>query len=237
MPTASISLVREHTEVSRPPRALWVPFDFGHPFGAPHEPEQQRRVLRELLDLFEGVNGPILRDYSGDTGAAGVTRKDTVMPWSCPIGVSEANVSEVAASEVSLEQAVEEEMRLLLPWYEHAVAERQRTTVGASNIKIDALTQFIAGFLTRPYPDNPNRALPLALVLKAAVEDLKQFYLEAASIQPGQPRPSHGQLNDWFWRETRAAELVKIVSRRAAASDDQTMEMVARHLLVPAGKT
>ena len=31
--TTSISLVREHTEKVKPPRALWVPFPFGLAFG------------------------------------------------------------------------------------------------------------------------------------------------------------------------------------------------------------
>jgi hypothetical protein len=31
--TTSISLVREHTEKIKPPRALLVPFPFGHAFG------------------------------------------------------------------------------------------------------------------------------------------------------------------------------------------------------------
>ncbi len=235
MPTAGISLVREHTEASRPPRALWVPFDFGHPFGAPNEPELQKRVLLELLDLFDRDSGPVLEDYSGDTVAAENDRDDTVAPWSCPIRLPRIAADGDATPEDSLEKKVEEELHLLLPWYELAVAERGRTTVGASGIKIDALTHFINGFLVTPYPNNPNETLPLELVLKAAVEDLKQVYLEAASVQPGESHPSHEQLNNWFWRKTRAAELVKTVSERAGASDDQTMKTVARHLLVPYG--
>ena len=236
IPTAGISLVREHTEVSRPPRALWVPFDFGHPFGAPNQPELQKRVLLELLDLFDRDNGPVLEDFSGDTDAARKGCDDTMASWSCPIRLPRVTANDAAASEPSLEQAAEEELRLLLPWYEHAVAERGRTTVGASGIRTDALTLFIAGFLAAPYPDNPNEFLSLALVLKAAVEDLKQLYLEAASVQPGGTHPNHGQLNDWFWRETRAAELVKKVSEKVVESDDQAMKMVASYLLVPFGQ-
>ncbi len=35
IPTTGISLVREHTEVVRPPRALWVTFELGRPLGRP----------------------------------------------------------------------------------------------------------------------------------------------------------------------------------------------------------
>ena len=37
VPTTQISLIREHTERIRPPRALWVPFELGRPFGVPHD--------------------------------------------------------------------------------------------------------------------------------------------------------------------------------------------------------
>ena len=35
--TTSISLVREHTEKVKPPRALFVPFPFGHALGRPDD--------------------------------------------------------------------------------------------------------------------------------------------------------------------------------------------------------
>ena len=47
--TASISLIRLHTEKIRPPRALWVPFELGRPLGVPDDPAFQTRVLRALL--------------------------------------------------------------------------------------------------------------------------------------------------------------------------------------------
>ena len=46
LPTTQISLVRMHTEVIQPPRALWVPFELGRPFGTPGEAAFQRRVIR-----------------------------------------------------------------------------------------------------------------------------------------------------------------------------------------------
>ena len=64
--TTSISLVREHTEKVKPPRALWVPFPFGHAFGRPNDPELQHRVLRAALDLLDEPSGPVLRDFADD---------------------------------------------------------------------------------------------------------------------------------------------------------------------------
>ncbi len=63
IPTTSVSLIREHTERLRPPRALAVPFELGRPFGAPGEPDFQRRVLSACLELFVRKTGPVLEDF------------------------------------------------------------------------------------------------------------------------------------------------------------------------------
>ena len=53
IPTTGISLVREHTEVMQPPRALWVTFVLGRPLGAPDDPALQTRVLEAALALLD----------------------------------------------------------------------------------------------------------------------------------------------------------------------------------------
>ena len=64
--TTSISLVREHTEKIKPPRALFVPFPFGHAFGRPNDAALQHRVLDAALDLLGTPTGPVLRDFPDD---------------------------------------------------------------------------------------------------------------------------------------------------------------------------
>ena len=62
--TTSISLIRLHTEKSRPPRALWVPFELGRPLGNPGDAETRLRVLRHALGLLERPGpGPVLEDW------------------------------------------------------------------------------------------------------------------------------------------------------------------------------
>lgn len=231
VPTAGISLVREHTESVRPPRALFVPFDFGLPFGAPHDPELQHRVLLALLELFKRDRGPVFETFPDDGGD---NRQHTVeTTWSCPLPMAMDSNATHAHGDDALEKAVAAELAAMLPWYAHAVAERARTTVGASGLDLSSLVPFIAAFRST-IPANPNAELPVALVLKAAVEDLKQVYLEAASARPDARAATHRQLNDWFWRETRAAELVRDVARTAHDSGDKNLEIVAGMLLVPA---
>src|SRR5207245_2162206 len=64
--TTSISMVREHTEQVKPPRALFVPYPFGHPLGKPNDPELQLRVIRAALALLERPSGPVLEDFPDD---------------------------------------------------------------------------------------------------------------------------------------------------------------------------
>lgn len=64
--TTQISLIREHTESIRPPRALWVPFELGRPLGRPGDAGFQLDVLRAALILLESPTGPVLRDYPGE---------------------------------------------------------------------------------------------------------------------------------------------------------------------------
>ena len=61
--TVGITLVREHTEKVKPPRALWVPFPYGRPLGAPNDPELQLGVIRAALDLYSAPGGPVLADF------------------------------------------------------------------------------------------------------------------------------------------------------------------------------
>lgn len=229
LPTAGISLVREHTEAARPPRAMFVPFDFGRPFGTPGNPELQHRVLADLLQLFERDSGPVFDEFPDDGGDG--YEGEFQATWSCPLPLPHDPQTN---EESSLETQVQVELRALLPWYEHAVSQRGRTTVGASGIEIPDLVPFVAGFQSAPLPENPNASLPLALVLKAAVEDLKQIYLESVSARPDASTATHKQMNDWFWRETHAAELLRSVAAAAQETGDATLDMVAAMLLLPA---
>src|SRR5215472_19170007 len=58
--TVAISLIRPQTENTEPPRALWVPFELGRPFGPPSDPAFQKRVILAALRLLERENGPVL---------------------------------------------------------------------------------------------------------------------------------------------------------------------------------
>ena len=80
--TTGISLVRPHTEQMEPPRALWVPFELGRPFGAPADAAFQRRVLEAALGLLDMGPRPVLEDFPDD---APVTDAPIGENWGCPV--------------------------------------------------------------------------------------------------------------------------------------------------------
>ena len=67
VPTVAISLIRPQTENTKPPRALWVPFELGRPFGPPSDAAFQKRVILAALRLLERERGPvIIEDFPED---------------------------------------------------------------------------------------------------------------------------------------------------------------------------
>ena len=160
IPTAGISLVREHTEIVRPPRALWVTFELGRPLGKPDDAAFQTRVLRAQLAMLTRTDGPLLVDYPEEVeGEADLTG------WACPISLAPRPADTLASEIARLEV-----------WYDRAVAVRDRTTVGISGLDMAAAGKLVTGAL--------EGALPPAQALKLAIDDLRAFYLEAASAFP-----------------------------------------------------
>ena len=65
--TVGISLIRPQTENTKPPRALWVPFELGRPFGPPSDATFQKRVILAALHLLERERGPVvIEDFPED---------------------------------------------------------------------------------------------------------------------------------------------------------------------------
>ena len=61
-----MSIVKEITLALAPPRAIFVPWPLGHPFGKAGNLEQQRTVLYDMIELLETAEEPgvlIERDH------------------------------------------------------------------------------------------------------------------------------------------------------------------------------
>jgi hypothetical protein len=227
LPTAGISLIRPHTEIIKPPRALWVPFELGRPLGPPNNPAFQKRVLTALIKLFEAPGGPLLVDFPDDEPES--TGEPVVL--ACPVFFTQS-ADEITAGD-KVEAAFRREMAALRPWYDLAVGKRKRTTVGLSGIELEALGDFIYAFAKGRVPDNPRKDMALAYTVKFAVEDLKAYYFESITAQPGQEGASGQHLQDWFWNQTKAGEVLLEVKQTCQASPDKLMSMIGNVFIAP----
>ncbi len=224
--TTQISLIREHTEAIKPPRALWVPFELGRPLGVPDNPVFQKRVLLACLKLLEATSGPLLEDFAEDAPASDMV--ETV--WACPVNLTRK--TEGLSDNQLLLAALRQEVLELRPWYDQAFKLRGRTTVGVSGLDMDTIVDFIGAFLDG-IPSNPHNDLSLGLALNFAVDDLKAYYYEAVSAQPGETPLDSTTLDNWFWKETAASRILFQIKALCLKRDDKMMQLVGKILLVP----
>jgi hypothetical protein len=206
--TTGISLVREHTETVRPPRALWVTFELGRPLGLPDDPPFQRRVVKAALDLLGRTDGPLIADYPEH-----VMEEADFTGWACPISLAPMQIDSLAA-----------EIDRLATWHDRAVAARGRTTVGVSSLDMPSAGALVDGALAGD--------LPPAQVLKEAIDDLKAYYLEAASAFPD--AGSVRTRKEWFWSETRLSAALLALQPKLAASSDPQHKILGNLTLIPA---
>jgi hypothetical protein len=224
VPTVCISLVRPHTEKMKPPRALWVAFEFGRPMGPPDNSSFQRKVLLAALNLLEASGGPLLQDFPDDAPEL----PDEGKVLECP-----DNFYQFAADAIEprdLGEALRREIVAMRPWYDTAVAGRKRTTLGISCLEPEALGGFIYSFVKGECPENPRKDLSIIYSLKSAVEDLKAYYAEGITFPPGQAGVSSRVFQDWFWDQTIAGKVILELKKNLAGESRQNDEHV-RQLL------
>ena len=224
--TTGISLIRPHTEKIKPPRALWVPFQLGHPLGAPGNPAFQQRVLNAVLNLFKAPAGSVLEDYTEDE-----PENNEIPVLACPVRYDNAAIEDTKGDAAL--RSFRREMTAMRPWYETAVNKRGRSTVGVSGIELDRLADFIYAFSKGVIPEYPRKEYAPGYMCKLAAEDLKSYYVEAVTAQPGQADISARRLQDWFWDETEAGRILLAVKKVCETSQDKMMNMIGAHFLVP----
>jgi hypothetical protein len=229
IPTTQISLVREHTEVIHPPRALWVPFILGRPLGTPNDAQFQCRVLLAALQLFEEPSGPILRDFPED--APDCARDEEEDGAACPVNFSRPPPT--GEGQHALAHALAQEIAQLQPWHDLALRRRGGGTSGLSGLTPEAAGAFIVAFLGAREPQNYRPEQALGLSLKHACDDLRAFYEEAATAQPGEL--SAEELENWYYFGTVAGEVLRELRRVCVNSDDKSIRLFAELTLLPRG--
>jgi len=223
IPTTQVSLVREHTVALAPPRALWVPFMLGRPFGVPNDPGFQRKVLLAALTLLERVDTPLIEDFPEDAphDDLGAAPEGLVCPVSFPRLETQGALTDRLVNEVGQLRA----------WHELAVNQRGRTTLGTTGLSPEELACFIASWTTEQPRSTFRQGLASAAAIKLACDELKAYYYEAKSMQPG--RHPSGEMQRWFWQDTAAGQAFLAIRDRAATSVDPAMQPIATLSLVP----
>jgi len=210
--------VPQHAQRVSPPRTLNVPFILGRPLGAPGDSGLQHRVLDAALALLNRNDGPVSEDFEEDA-AAGPQDEE---PWVCPVTFAQDDKTS------SLPEKVLAEIALLQPWYDKGRSARGgATSVGLSGMDITGVVNYLGRFMTDDIPVEENAGEQL----KHAAEDLKAFYNEAATSQPG--HSTAHELESWYWQESVAGKLVRDVSQTCRESDNGMIKLTASFLLVP----
>jgi hypothetical protein len=215
--TTSISMVREHTERIKPPRALFVPFPFGHALGRPDDPALQHRVLRAALDLLAEPTGPVLRDFPDDAEPGGE-----------PPAPAQASAIAPAAS-VPDDPALETTQ--LRQYHEQWLARSGgRTAFGLSGVpatRFRGVVRFLQAFAAGEEADLAERPadLPLANFIRYCADDWKALYFEGRLAM--KPSATGDEVAHWFWGETAAGQVLRRVRDRLDASDDPRFKAAA----------
>jgi len=226
IPTTQISLIRLNTENIKPPRALWVPFELGRPLGVPNDPDFQKKVLVTALRLFEAPAGPVLEDYPEEAPAT-----DEPVALACPILIPEPE-TDMSETE-KLCRDFKREMTSLRPWYDRALKERTRTAVGVSKLTMDETADFLCSFLGDEQPQNPREEVPFDKELRFTADDVKAYYYEAITAQPGADKLLGEAIESWFWKDTLAARVLRAVKDSLTDTEDEAMKTAGARTLVP----
>ncbi len=203
-----------------------MPYELGRPLGVPNDAEFQKRVLRACLKLIEAKAGPVLEDYPEDVPADFISSEDDINGMFCPI-----DLPAPPSNDSDLTQNLQHELNSLIPWYELAVNQRGRTTVGVSEIPITDVARYITEFIADTSTPSPRDDLEQGPMLKLCCEDIKAFYGEAITVQPGMKTSLN--VEHWLWNETTLGKTLWKLREVGLESNDQVVKFFAQRSLVP----
>jgi hypothetical protein len=224
--TVAVVLIRPQAENTKPPRALWVPFELGRPFGPPNDPAFQKRVLLAALGMLVEHGGPVrIIDFPDDDPRA---RLDPA--WQPPFKPA-AVASGSAESHAS---RLEAEILLLQDAHRRWTEQHGRSTVGLTGLAIGDCARYVADWLRGKAPPSPRDGFSAPLILRFAVDDLKAYALEAAGA--GTAKPASRQLTDWFWNETATGAAIHALRKALQAHEDERLRLIVSNFMVPSAR-
>jgi len=221
--TANISLVRLHSEREPSPRALWVPYLLGRPFGAPNDPVFQRSVMDRLFGLLDDATERTLIDHERDAPAT--PGRDDWRP-----GLDLDFLPHEPLATAALLDAFDAEIAVVAAHHEGVLRARGSTMTGQAGLTSNALVEFVAdAFADRHVQGRSGRQGGVTLL--HASRDIMHMYFEAALHgAPDAPWAAR----TWFWTETVAGHVLRRLCRRLPTSgDDRTRWMGENKVLCP----
>ncbi len=224
--TVAVVLIRPQAENTKPPRALWVPFELGRPFGPPNDPTFQKRVVLTALGMLVEGGGPVrIIDFPDDDPRA---RPDPA--WQPPF----MPAAVVSGSAESLASRLEAEILLLQGAHRRWIEQHGRSTVGLTGLPIGDSARYVADWMRGKAPPSPRDGFSAPLILRFAVDDLKAFCLEAAAA--GTAKPSSRQLTDWLWNATATGAAIHALREMLQAHEDDRLRLIVSNFMVPAAR-
>ena len=211
--TTQISLIREHTEAMKPPRALWVPFVLGRPFGAPNDAEFQRRVVLAALRLLEKSSGPVLEDFAEEAPAP--TGGDAEA-FVCPVSFAPP------AADGDLAAEFQREIAELSTWHELTKKKRGRTTASLSGLSLAQAAAFVSNLSENDATPSYRKDLDILPALRLACHDIRAYYLESVAAQPGAKAAAEAEA--WFWLKTAAGKTMFRLRETCNASANELLQ-------------
>jgi len=224
--TVAIALIRPQAENTKPPRALWVPFELGRPFGPPNDPAFQKRVVLAALGMLVEDGGPVrIIDFPDDDPRA---QPDPAWrPPFMPAAVADGDAE-------SLASRLEAEILFLQGAHRRWLEQHGRSTVGLTGLAINDCAHYVAEWLRGKAPPSPRDGFSAPLILRFAVDDLKAYCLEAAGAGP--TKPSSRQLGDWLWNETAAGASLYVLRDLLLTQEDERLRLIVANFMVPAAR-
>ncbi|MFH2132697.1 MAG: hypothetical protein ABIK68_20125 [bacterium] len=126
-----------------------------------------------------------------------------------------------------------EEITGMRQWYDMAVAKRGRTTIGASKMSPEEIGEFLSTLISGQIPESPRTDITITYLVNLALNDLRAYYSEAITAQPGQESLSSNTINSWYWTETAASKAVYTLRDVCKSSEDRSLKKAGKLLLIP----
>lgn len=181
----------------------------------------------QALHLLERPSGPVLEDYPHD--AEGDDAETS--PVACPVNFFAPPALEIDGQKLLL-QNFRTEAATIKTWHAISCEKTARSTVGISGFDLLEIAGLFTDFITNTLDQPEVHGQRISDVLRAAAEDLRTYYFEAVSAQPGQSTKPRA-LADWFWGETCAARVINEVRKGCLKREAKDMRLAGKLLLIP----